>query len=281
MGTPRGEVFGCGMSTIALGTGVVDIRGTFDALVAAGFDGATTLEIAGDEAVLASAALPGGPGGRAMSPSGHQTERLGHRTGGASGGITVPTGQGYRLYDQPVVAGYDPDPGARARMAADTPAATATTAWPTCSPTRASAWLTSRPRITARPDCPCAADRRGRQAVPGAEAARHELRGGARAGGDRRGGRGRRHGQPEHVLHPFGHRPRERALVEDRVVGEPSYAQLHRQYQFDTDYHPWFGKDERWWTAGLSVHHLGLLQLLFGPPETVYALTGPRRRQPG
>ena len=72
-----------------------------------------------------------------------------------------------------------------------------------------------------------------------------------------------------------------RAVVDDRVVGEPSYAQLLCQYQFDTDYHPWFGKDDRWWTAGLSVHHLGLLQLLFGPPESVYALTGPRRRQPG
>jgi sugar phosphate isomerase/epimerase len=51
----RGEIFGCGMSTIALGTGQVDVRGVWDALVAAGFDGATTLEIAGDDAVLASA----------------------------------------------------------------------------------------------------------------------------------------------------------------------------------------------------------------------------------
>jgi len=53
----RGTVFGCGMSTIALGTGVVDVRGVFEALVQAGFDGASTLEIAGDEAVLASAAF--------------------------------------------------------------------------------------------------------------------------------------------------------------------------------------------------------------------------------
>ncbi|MBF5082149.1 sugar phosphate isomerase/epimerase [Quadrisphaera sp. INWT6] len=51
----RGEVFGCGMSTIALGTGVVDVAGVYSALVSAGFDGATTLEVAGDEAVLASA----------------------------------------------------------------------------------------------------------------------------------------------------------------------------------------------------------------------------------
>lgn len=51
----RGTVFGCGMSTIALGTGEIDVRGVFDALVATGFEGATTLEIAGDDAVLASA----------------------------------------------------------------------------------------------------------------------------------------------------------------------------------------------------------------------------------
>lgn len=52
----RGEIFGCGMSTIALGEGVIDIAGIHAALVEAGFDGDTTLEIAGDEAVLASAA---------------------------------------------------------------------------------------------------------------------------------------------------------------------------------------------------------------------------------
>lgn len=53
----RGTVFGCGMSTIALGTGEIDVRGVFDALVEVGFEGATTLEIAGDDAVLASADL--------------------------------------------------------------------------------------------------------------------------------------------------------------------------------------------------------------------------------
>ena len=50
----RGTVFGTGMAVIALGEGVVDIKGTYEALQEAGFDGATTLEIAGDEAVLAS-----------------------------------------------------------------------------------------------------------------------------------------------------------------------------------------------------------------------------------
>lgn len=51
----RGTIFGCGMSTIALGTGEIDVQGVFNALVEVGFDGATTLEIAGDDAVLASA----------------------------------------------------------------------------------------------------------------------------------------------------------------------------------------------------------------------------------
>jgi inosose dehydratase len=47
----RGQVFGCGMTTIPLGTGVVDIRGVFQALVEAGFDGYTTLEVAGEDAL--------------------------------------------------------------------------------------------------------------------------------------------------------------------------------------------------------------------------------------
>lgn len=51
----RGSTFGTGMSTIALGSGVIDIEGVFKALVAKGFDGYSTLEVAGDEAVLGSA----------------------------------------------------------------------------------------------------------------------------------------------------------------------------------------------------------------------------------
>jgi inosose dehydratase len=42
------------MAVIPLGTGAVGIREVYDALVAVGFDGHTTLEVAGDEAVLAS-----------------------------------------------------------------------------------------------------------------------------------------------------------------------------------------------------------------------------------
>lgn len=50
----RGSIFGCGMSTIALGAGVINIDTVFSELVRAGFDGHTTLEIAGDDAILAS-----------------------------------------------------------------------------------------------------------------------------------------------------------------------------------------------------------------------------------
>lgn len=53
----RGKQFGCGMSTIPLGTGAIDIEGVYRKLEAAGFNGHTTLEIAGDEAVLQSYAF--------------------------------------------------------------------------------------------------------------------------------------------------------------------------------------------------------------------------------
>lgn len=51
----RGELHGCGMATIPLGEGVVGIDRVVDALKANGFDGPTTLEIAGVEPVQTSA----------------------------------------------------------------------------------------------------------------------------------------------------------------------------------------------------------------------------------
>ena len=50
----RGTIFGCGMSLTALGDGVIDIKAIYNALVKSGFDGYTTLEIAGEDAVLKS-----------------------------------------------------------------------------------------------------------------------------------------------------------------------------------------------------------------------------------
>lgn len=50
----RGKQFGCGMSLTAFGDGVIDIAAIYRALVRSGFNGYTTLEIAGEEAVLKS-----------------------------------------------------------------------------------------------------------------------------------------------------------------------------------------------------------------------------------
>lgn len=50
----RGTVHGCGMCTIPLGDGLVGVPAILKALQAAGFDGHTTLEVAGKENVLLS-----------------------------------------------------------------------------------------------------------------------------------------------------------------------------------------------------------------------------------
>ncbi|MEJ5867014.1 Gfo/Idh/MocA family oxidoreductase [Pseudokineococcus sp. 5B2Z-1] len=207
-------------------------------------------------------------------------ERLGIGQVGL-GGITVHHRAGYALYDQPVVAGYDPDPAARARLLQDAPTATAhgsldelladpavgvvDLATPHHRPTRLpvveQVVAAGKPFLVQKP-----------LAMSYAEAL--ELVELAEAGGVVGMVNQNMCFTPSAIA--LG-----RALVDDRVVGEPSYAQLVAQYQFDTDFHPWFGRDERWWTAGLSVHHLGLLQMLFGPPETVYAMTGHDVSQPG
>ncbi|MDP6523843.1 MAG: sugar phosphate isomerase/epimerase [Kiritimatiellia bacterium] len=51
----RGKIYGCGMAIIPLGDGVIDIPGIVTALKESGFDGATTLEIAGPDSVKLSA----------------------------------------------------------------------------------------------------------------------------------------------------------------------------------------------------------------------------------
>ena len=51
----RGKQFGCGMGMIPLGDGVVGVRAVVDALREIGFDGPTTLEVAGPDNVRRSA----------------------------------------------------------------------------------------------------------------------------------------------------------------------------------------------------------------------------------
>lgn len=50
----RGTLYGCGMATIALGEGAIDLPAIVQALKKVGFDGATTLEIAGADNVRRS-----------------------------------------------------------------------------------------------------------------------------------------------------------------------------------------------------------------------------------
>ncbi len=50
----RGKLHGCGMATIALGDGVIDLPAVVTALQEVGFDGATTLEIAGSDNIRRS-----------------------------------------------------------------------------------------------------------------------------------------------------------------------------------------------------------------------------------
>jgi inosose dehydratase len=52
----RGTMYGCGMAMIPLGDGVIDIPAIVNELKAMGFDGATTLEIAGEDNIKTSIA---------------------------------------------------------------------------------------------------------------------------------------------------------------------------------------------------------------------------------
>lgn len=70
-------------------------------------------------------------------------------------------------------------------------------------------------------------------------------------------------------------------LLERKVVGEPFVAHVELRLRFDCPPDNWFGKDERWWTIGHTVHHLSVLHMVFGPPERVYAVAGLDPKQPG
>jgi inosose dehydratase len=54
MESKRGTMFGCGMAVIPLGAGVVDLKAVIKELKKTGFDGPTTLEVAGPDNVKAS-----------------------------------------------------------------------------------------------------------------------------------------------------------------------------------------------------------------------------------
>ena len=54
MEAQRGKIFGCGMAVIPLGTGVVPVVAVFNELIKTGFNGYSTLEIAGEDAIKKS-----------------------------------------------------------------------------------------------------------------------------------------------------------------------------------------------------------------------------------
>lgn len=197
------------------------------------------------------------------------------------GSITGAHREGYRLYGQPVVAGFDPNPEARARFAMEEPDAAVHETLDA---------LLADPRVGVV-DVATPHHRDTRLPVVEQIAAA---------------------GLPMLIQKPLAYRYADAvemvtaveqagvtamvnqnmcfvpgslrlidALMKDRVVGEPSFAEITVRYVFDLPDHPWFGKDDRWWTGALTVHHFGLLQLLFGPPETVYAVTGRDESQPG
>ncbi|WJL94896.1 Gfo/Idh/MocA family oxidoreductase [Microbacterium sp. ET2] len=197
------------------------------------------------------------------------------------GSITGAHREGYRIYDQPVVAGFDPNPEARARFAAEEPGAAvydtleALLADPrvgvvdvatphhrdTRLPVVEQIAAAGTPMLIQKPLAYSYAD-----AVEMANAV------------DRAGVTAMVN---QNMCFVPGSLRLIDALMKDRVVGVPSFAEVTVRYVFDLPNHPWFGKDDRWWTGALTVHHFGLLQLLFGPPETVYAVTGRDVSQPG
>jgi predicted dehydrogenase len=70
-------------------------------------------------------------------------------------------------------------------------------------------------------------------------------------------------------------------VVDEKIVGEPFLGHMELRICFDTAPDHWYGKDERWWMVGHTVHHLAVLHMAFGPPERVYAVTGRDPSQPG
>ena len=197
------------------------------------------------------------------------------------GSITTVHREGYRLYGQPVVAGFDPDETARARFAADTPSAAVHTTLDDLLDDPAVGVVdvaTPHHRATRLPVIERIAEAGKPFLVQKPLAMSYSEALELVEVAERAGVVGMVN---QNMCFTPAAIALAKAVVDDRLIGEPAYAQLLCQYQFDLDYHPWFGKDERWWTVGLSVHQLGLLQLLFGPPQTVYALTGRDISQPG
>ena len=196
------------------------------------------------------------------------------------GGITVTHRRAYAEYGLPVVAGYDPDSSARQRFDSDTPGAKTYTsldellddeavdvidlATPHHPETRLdvirSIAQAGKPVLIQKPLGRTYLDAVEYVGILGAEGVTAMVN--------------------QNMCFTPGALLLRRALVSDGVIGAPLIGQISTRFLFDTGEHPWFGRDDRWWTVGVVVHHLSLLQLLFGPPEKVYAVLGADPGQP-
>jgi predicted dehydrogenase len=189
--------------------------------------------------------------------------------------------QGYRMFDLPVVAGYDPLPEARARFLAGQPGARAydSLAGLLADPDVTLVDLAAPHHHDARLPAVAQIAAAGKPAflqkplamTYGEAAEIVDLLAGA--------------GVPAMVNQNLCFTPGGLALpplvLEQRALGQPFLAQLDLRLRFDCPPDNWFGKDERWWTQGHTVHHLALFQMVFGPPERVYAVRGRDPTQPG
>ncbi|MGQ9461458.1 MAG: Gfo/Idh/MocA family protein [Candidatus Fervidibacter sp.] len=69
--------------------------------------------------------------------------------------------------------------------------------------------------------------------------------------------------------------------LRDGTIGKPYYCQIENRNWFDLSAHPWYGKDKRWVTSDMAVHHFALVHHWFGEWESVYATMGRDPSQTG
>ncbi|GBC97528.1 Inositol 2-dehydrogenase [bacterium HR17] len=69
--------------------------------------------------------------------------------------------------------------------------------------------------------------------------------------------------------------------LRDGTIGTPYYCQIENRAWVDVSGHAWFGKDERWVTSDMAIHHFALVHHWFGEWDSVYALMGRDPSQTG
>ncbi|MBZ0293656.1 MAG: Gfo/Idh/MocA family oxidoreductase [Anaerolineae bacterium] len=197
------------------------------------------------------------------------------------GGITVTHRKGYRIYGLPFVAGYDPSPRARAAFAAEVPEARVydtlegllndpdVEVVDLATPHTREARLTplqaivkaGKPVYIQKPMAAYYQD--ALEMVECVEEA------GVAAMVN------------QNMVWSPGAQALARLIVDEQAIGEPLLAQGEVRLRSDYSAERWFGKDERNWTAGNAVHLISVMHMVFGPPESIFAVTGVDSDHPG